>query len=79
MPAIAVMIGEAENSAISVRSGDSRIPISRRSAADRRSTVSTVKNANSGMLSAVTTERYPAGECHGVRGQAESRTRSEYS
>ena len=38
VPAIAVMIGEAENSAISaaisVRSGDSRIPISRRSAAD---------------------------------------------
>ena len=60
-PAIAVMIGEAENSAISaaisVRSGDSLIPISRRSAADRSSTVSTVKNANSGMFNAVTTRR----------------------
>jgi hypothetical protein len=56
------MIGEAENSAISaamsVRSGDSLIPISRRSAADSRSTVSTVKNAKRGMVSAVTTERY---------------------
>jgi hypothetical protein len=57
-PAIAVMIGEAENStmsaAISVRSGDSVIPISRRRPAARSSTVNTVKNANSGMLSTVT-------------------------
>jgi hypothetical protein len=63
-PAIAVMIGEAENRAISaamsVRSGDSRIPISRRSPAARISTVSTVKNANRGMLKAVTVERYRA-------------------
>jgi hypothetical protein len=55
------MIGEAENSAISaaisVRSGDSVIPISRRSPVASSSTVITVKNANSGMLRAVTTRR----------------------
>jgi len=52
-PAIAVMIGEAAKNAMSaatsVRSGDSVIPISRRMATARKSTVSTVKNPNSGM------------------------------
>jgi hypothetical protein len=57
-PAIAVMIGEAENSAMSaaitVRSGDSVIPISRRRPAASTSTESTIKNANSGMVKTVT-------------------------
>ena len=48
------MIGEAENNAMSaaitVRSGDSVIPIGRGKLAVRRSTVTTVNNANSGML-----------------------------
>jgi NADPH-dependent ferric siderophore reductase len=57
-PAIAVMIGEATknamSAAIAVRSGDSDIPISRRRPTAMRSTVSTVKNANSGMFRTVT-------------------------
>ena len=71
-PAIAVMIGEAENSAMSaaitVRSGDSVIPISRRRPAARTSTVSTVKNANSGTVRTVTASR-PASTARGTDGR----------
>ena len=69
-PAIAVMIGPAENSAMSaainVRSGDSVIPISRRRPAAMTSTVSTVKNANSGMFKTATA-RHPGSTDGGPR------------
>jgi hypothetical protein len=57
------MMGEAENSAmsaaISVRSGDSVRPISRRRPTAMTSTVSTVKKANSGTLRTVTAAFLP--------------------
>ena len=71
-PAIAVMIGEAQNramsAAITVRSGDSVIPISRRRPAARTSTVSTVRNANSGMVKTVTAS-HPASTARGTGGR----------
>src|SRR5262249_51234471 len=73
-PAIAAMIGEAAknamSAAITVRSGDNVIPISRRTPTAKTSTVSTVKNANSGMRRTVTanhpgsTEGWTGGRDH---------------
>ena len=56
------------SAAISVRSGDSRIPISRRRPAAMTSTVSTAKNANSGMLKTVTAS-HPASADRGTDGR----------
>jgi len=70
-PAIAVMIrGAAKNAmsaAISVRSGDSVIPSSRRRAAAKTNTVSTVKNAASGVFRTVTA-RHPGSTDRGAGG-----------
>src|SRR5260221_7488573 len=66
------MIGEATktamSAAITVRSGDSVIPISRRRPAARTSTVSTVKNANSGMVRTLTAG-HPAATARGTDGR----------
>src|SRR6516162_7800437 len=70
-PAIAVMIGEAAknamSAAITVRSGDSVIPSSRRRAAAKTNTVSTVKNAASGVFRTVMA-RHPRSTGRGAGG-----------